>query len=136
LYPLTIQDRPTLRRRFASGRRNATSSRLLLCLVCCALASMLTASSLVTPADSAVPPIINCSSVVRGGALSKVVVRGVTCSFAQRIWNHFASDTARGRPPLPAGWRCLSFLMTVQFPLSETDCAGQTWQVWARFTED
>jgi hypothetical protein len=91
------------------------------------------AVSTVTSAQSS-SPIVNCPNV-RGGALSKTVVRGISCKFAQRIWNHFAGNSTSALPPLPTGWRCLSFLMTVNYPLSEVDCAGRSWKVWARFTE-
>jgi hypothetical protein len=80
------------------------------------------------------PNPVQCPNV-RGGALAKSVVRGISCTFAQQIWNHFSWIRGGKRPALPSGWRCLSFLMTVRYPLSEVDCNSGNWDTWARFTE-
>lgn len=90
------------------------------------------AASIVKSSPSQTGTIHQCSSV-RGGALSKTLVSGITCVFAQRIWNHFSWDSSRPRPPLPHGWRCVSMLTGSE--QSETDCVGLSWTIWARFYE-
>lgn len=43
-------------------------------------------------AATAYPKPVRCPNV-RGGALSTAVVRGISCTTAQQIWNHFAPPT-------------------------------------------